>query len=595
VRFLPRSFRDIDVGALRDAVRIFRPALRGQRWAVAGSFVLTLLVVGLELLRPWPIKIVFDHVFGVRASTAGMWGMSPATVLTLAALAVLLISVLLAFFTLRATLSTGRVAKKMTVRIRRQVFEHLHRLALPFHQSSRSGDLLVRLMGDVNAVRDALFTSWLTLVGRGILFVGTATIMFVLEPWLALLALAPLPLLAFDVGRSSRRLREITRQQRRREGDAASFAAETLRQIRLVKAYAAEDAATDTFTRGSRSGERAGLKATRIAARIDGLTEILTGAGTAIVLFVGAHWVLAGRISAGSLLVLVSYTRSLYKPLRKASGEGARLSKASACAGRLLEVLRIPPEDQTAGDPAPEFRGDIALRDVHHTYANGVRALRGATCDLAAGTLALIEGPNGSGKSTLLSMLLRLIDPESGEVLIDGVPVSTYQLASYRRRFAYIPQDLQLFGATVRDNILYGRPDATDEEVEAAARVARFDEVAARLPDGYDTPLGEGGATLSGGEARRLMLSRAAVREARVLILDEPLAGLDPQSRAVVAQAIRGIAAGRTTIVVSHGMSAEIGPDVVLHMRDGAFAAVEPALRAVAAVEPVLRPVEWGA
>jgi ATP-binding cassette subfamily B protein len=581
MRFPLPGFRRLSLRAIRQTFRTFRPALQGQWPGLIASFGLTVLVVAMELLRPWPIKILFDRVLSPPPGTTS-GGMSPRTLIIAVALATLILSVLHGVLSVWATLAAARVSKKLTVRVRRQVFEHLHRLALPFHQGARSGDLLMRLMGDVNSVRDAMFAAWLPLLSRGLLFVGIAVIMALLEPWLALLALFPMPLLALKLGRSSRELRDVARKQRRKQGGAAAFAAETLRQIRLVKAYAAEDRSTALFARDSRSGERAGVKAARIAAHMDRTTEILTGMGLAMVLFVGATWVLGGRLSAGSLLVFVSYTRLLYKPVRKASGQGARLSRAVASAERLTELLRVTPEDFAGGRPAPVFHGDLSIRDVSYVHAGGVEALRGASLDLGAGELAVVRGPNGSGKSTLLTVLLRLIRPDEGQVLIDGEPVEEFQLQSYRRRFAYVPQDLLLFGATVRENVLYGRPDASEADVEEASRAALLHEVAMRLPDGYETALGEGGATLSGGEARRLMLARAALREAPILLLDEPLAGLDPDARAIVARAIRRIAAGRTTLVVSHGPSTEIDPDAVFQMEDGRVTRVERSGAAVA-------------
>jgi ATP-binding cassette subfamily B protein len=573
-RLVPRSFRAVSLSTVRETFRTFRPALQGQTLGLAGSLVLILLITGLELLKPWPIKFIFDRVL-VPQGTPGIGPLSRQGTLVAAAVATLVISLLMGTLSVRSTVLAARVGRKATVRIRRQVFEHLHRLSIPFHQSNRTGDLLVRLMGDVNMIRDALFASWLNIAARVVLFAGTAVVMLLMEPWLALVALYPLPLLAVEVGRSSRKLTEATKKQRRREGDAASFAAETLRQIRLVKAYAGEQIATNAFSRDSRSGERAGVQAARIAAHMERMTEILTGAGLAMVLFVGASWVLDGRMTAGDLLVFVSYARSMYKPLRKVSGEGARLSKASAGAGRVLEVLRIDPEDFERGRPAPPFRGRVEFRNVRLTYAGGVEALRGVSLTIEPGMLAVVSGPNGSGKSTMLSALLRLVEPQEGEILIDGEPIGDFRLPDYRRQFAYVPQEVLLFGATIRENILYGRPDATNDEVEEAARTALFDEVVARLPDGYDTVLGENGATLSGGEGRRLMLARAALRHATVVLLDEPMAGLDPDARQLVGLAMRRIAAGRTTLVISHGPASELAPDVVVAMRHGHVVSVE--------------------
>ena len=557
--------------AAREAFHIFRPALGGQGWGIAQAIALTLVVVGLELLRPWPIKFVIDGVLKPNAPS----GASLSATVVLAAAATVVISVLLGVLSVHATVAAARVGKKVTVRIRRQVFEHLHRLALPFHEGSRTGDLLMRLMGDVNNIRDVLFSSWLTLLSRTLLFIGTAVALIVINPWLGLTALIPLPVLGFELVRLTRRMRDVVGTQFRREAEAASFAAETLRHIGLVKAYVAEDRSSDRFEEETKRSEQAGQSAANLSGRMDFMIEVLTGAGLAAVILVGGIQVLSGRLSAGTLVVLAAYARSLYKPFRKTPNEGRRLSRAAASAKRLVEVLRVPSEQFGSGPEAPEFRGDLAFRDVSFSYRKGVEALRDVTLDVPAGSLVVVQGPNGSGKSTLLSILLRLFDPDKGQVLIDGQPVDRFELESYRGRFAYVPQQIQLFGATVRDNIAYGRPGASDEEIEAAARATLFDEVVVRLPDGYDAVLGEDGETLSGGEARRLMLARAALRQSSVVLLDEPLAGLDPSAREVVAQGIRGLASGRTALVVSHGPAWELEPDMVVQLRDGTVTDVQ--------------------
>lgn len=566
---LGEAFGEQSPETLRRAAVVFRPALAGQGRRLGACVALALLGTALELLRPWPIKVVFDRILITDGPAQGIWGLPPEASLVALAVSVLVISLLIGAVSLRTTVLAAEVGRKATTRVRRQVFEHLHRLDLPFHQSSRTGDLLVRLMGDVNMVRDMLFASWLTLLERGTLLVGTAAVMLVLDPLLAAVALLPLPVLWWTLARSSRKLKEVTRKQRRREGAAAAFASETLQQIRLVKAYAAEERTTASFARHAGAGERAGLKSARITAKMSWITEALTGAGLALVLLVGSRKVLRDQLSVGELLVFTTYARSVYKPLRKLSSEGGRLSKATACAGRLLEVLDRPPEDASTGRPAFAFAGEIELRDVRYRYPdNGVEALRGLSFRLEPGTLAILSGSNGSGKSTTVSMLLRLVTPDEGQVLVDGVDVNDFRLDEYRNRFAYVPQDVLLFGVSIRDNILYGRPDADEADVQRAAELALVDDVIERV-GGYDVLLGENGASLSGGEARRLMLARAAVRDARIVLLDEPLAGVDPEARAIVARAIRRIAAGRTTIVVNHGPAREISPDVVINLVDG--------------------------
>ena len=563
-------FKDVSLSTLREAARVFRPAISGQRRRLWAAIALTVSVAVVKLLQPWPLKFVLDAV--VRPGTEGPFGLSSRGTIAAAAILTLAVAAFQGLLILRLARTGAQVARDLTVGIRRQVFEHLHRLAIPFHGGQRTGELLTRLMGDVNVVRDTLFTMWLRVLEAVLLFVAMAVVMFVIDPLLALVALLPLPGIAVALPRSSRKLNAATRKQRRKQGQAAARAAESLRQIRLVKAYAAETRATEAFARDSRAGEKAGVQAARIAAEMDRVTNILTGLGLAVVLLVGARRAFVGAVTVGDLVIFLTYVRRLYRPLATVSEAGVRTGRATAGAERLLEVLRETPEDSSVGRPVPQFSGEITFEDVQFTYPGGAEALKGVSFTVPAGAVSVLTGPNGAGKSTVVSLLLRLIEPNEGDVLIDGERVQEFQLSSYRLRFAYVPQQVQLFGATVRENILYGRPDATEEEMREAARMALLDEVVARLPNGYDSMLGEGGETLSGGEARRLTIARAALRDARVCLLDEPLAGLDPAAREVVARAIRQVAAGRTTIVVSHEAVEDLDPDVVLRLEDGRVA-----------------------
>ncbi len=576
MKFTLRIPKGFSSSTLKRSFSVFRDTLEGQGSGIKVGLLLALFAAGIELLRPWPIKILMDsvllpHLSGERAET---WGMSPEALILLACASSLLISASIGSLTVWSTLAAGRVGRKIATRIRRRVYEHLHRLALPFHQSSRSGDLLVRLMGDVNMVRDLLFAVWIVVLSRGALFLGTTILLFVVDPILALLALAPLPFIFVGIRFSGKKLTVATRKQRRKEGDVASFASETLHQIELVKAYAAEERTTRLFAKQVRGSEKADLKAKRIAAGMGRFSELMTGVGLALVLFFGCHRALQGKLSPGDLLVVLTYTRSLFKPLRKMAREGARLSKATACAERLLDVLDLKPEDDTVGSKAPAFRGDIEFDRVHFSYSNATPALQEISFRVPAGSLVTVVGPNGAGKSTLLSLLLRLHAPDSGVIKIDQQEIDSFQLSSYRERLAYVPQQLQLFGESVKENIRYGWPDASDQDVEQAARVALAHDFIQELPEGYETKLSEGGTTLSGGEARRLMLARAAVRGARILLLDEPLAGLDPEARDEVARAIRGIASGRTTFIVTHDSVEELGSDLVAWIRNGSLISV---------------------
>ncbi|MFQ5556429.1 MAG: ATP-binding cassette domain-containing protein [Acidimicrobiales bacterium] len=280
----------------------------------------------------------------------------------------------------------------------------------------------------------------------------------------------------------------------------------------------------------------------------------------------GAVRTRAGLLTPGQLVLAVSYTRMMYKPLRKLTGEGARVGKATACALRLADLLNRPVEDPDSGRPAPHLAGDIEITDVCHTFDDGRRSLDGLTVHVPDGSLAAVVGENGTGKSTLLSLMLRLHRPSSGRITVGGTPIEDYRLVDYRERVAYVPQELALVGGTIRETIAFGDPDATDEAIEKAAEAALLGPVLRRLPKGLDTVLDENGSSLSGGQARRVMLARAAVRDASLLLLDEPLSGLDPDARTEVARAITNIARGRTTMVVHHGDLTALRPDLCIEL-----------------------------
>ena len=564
----------LDVSILRRAMRAFRPALSDQRGPMVTAVFLTIGLTALELLRPWPIKYVIDDVILGDGPPEG-WSKEQRLLLACGVLAT--VGLLVGTINLWRTVVVANVGRKAVSRIRKKLFYHLHRLAIPFHQSSQSGDLLVRLMGDVNMVRDLLFASWVTILTQSLVFLAALVVLLSLSSVLGLVSLLPLPLLIFAIKRSTGELHSVVKKQRRKEGQAASMAAESLQQIHVVKSYAGEETISGRFGKQARAGERAGANAAAISAKAARWTEFLTGAGLALVVYVGAVGVLRGDHEPGLLVVIVSYTRALYKPLRGLTKEGTRLGRATACAGRLLDILETPAEKGDQGTDAPEFKGEIELSHVSFTWPEGIEALKDVSMRAPAGSLTLICGPNGSGKSTLLSLLLRLLRPTGAQsrITIDDQDVNEFSLDSYRRRFAYVPQGVQLFAGTLKGNILYGQPDASLEDVQRAIRLACLEDVVESLPDGLETRLGERGESLSGGESRRLMLARAALRDARILLLDEPLAGLDPEARVLVARSIRQIAAGRTTIVISHGSATDLDPDHTLHLDQGRLVRTE--------------------
>lgn len=574
LRFGSRPNEEVPIGDIRRAINRFSPALAGQRLRIAGAVGLALAGTALELLKPWPISWIIDLLVTAPDPTA----VSLYSILAIAAIA-LLVPMALGLATERLQILVAAISRKATVRVRSEVFGHINRLELAEHQRLYTGDLLVRLMGDVNMIRDLLVPSWLNLLSQGSLLIGAATVFAIIDWRLFVVALVPLPLLWVRLDRSSAAVKAAAGKQRRKEGAIASQAAESLRQVGLIKAFAAEERTTERFVREARSAERASMAAVRHAARMSRTTEVLTGAGVALVLVLGAVRVRSGLLTPGELVLVISYTRLLYKPVRKLTTEGARLAKAVACANRVVDLLDRPVEHADRGRRVRPLRGRIELQGLGHVYGDGRRSLSGLDATVPAGSLVAVTGENGTGKSTLLSLLLRLHTPAEGAILVDGIDIAALRLGDYREQIAYVPQELALFGGTIRENIIFARPDASDDEIRAAADLALFSPVLDRLPNGLDTELDEAGASLSGGQARRLMLTRAALRDASILLLDEPLAGLDPDARTLVARAISNIADGRTTFVVHHGDLTDLGPDMELRLEQTEHG--RPPLRAV--------------
>jgi ATP-binding cassette subfamily B protein len=541
---------------------MMRPALRGEGSAVAGAVGCTVALVALELLRPWPVKLALDALLANQDAT----GLGPAALLVLA------IALSAGLVQLARTALSARTGRRITARVRARVFEHVLRLPWSTQRTLPLGDLLTRIGGDVTMVRDLLFTTWVGALERVLIIVGTGVVLFVLDPLFAVLVLAPLVPFLILVQLSSVRLRRLVRRQREGESAAAVHATESLRQFPLVKSLGAEAQLALHFRRQARNAEKSGARAAMLAARMGLAAELLTGAGLAALLWFGGQAVASVNFDVSLLVVLVSYARSIYKPLRGLSKEGTRLSKATACSERLQELLEQPREDLAAGLEAPAQAQTIETRALAHLH-DGTRGLSAADTILRPNELTVVTGPNGSGKSTYVALVLRLLPLHSGTILLDGQDATQFSLRSWRNRTAYVPQDIQLFGMSVRENLLLARPEATTAEMEHALALTHALEFVRDLPEGLDTALGEGGSGLSGGESRRLMLARAALMDAALVVLDEPLTGIDAAARPSVIAAVRALAKGRSVLVVTHESIPELHADQILHFADGRIAA----------------------
>jgi ATP-binding cassette subfamily B protein len=563
---------------LRRILAHFAPALRRQLPLVAASLLALTAEVGLRALEPWPLKFIFDRVFSSKHHHAAglvnllpLNGLAPATLITLAALAIVVITALRALAAYGNTVGFARISNRVLTEARGELYQHLQRLSLSFHARARSGDLTLRLMSDVNMLKDVVVTALLPLlVNLGVLVVMVGA-MFWLHWRLALLALSVLPLLGLWTIRLGRRVRQTAREQRKRDAAMAATAVETIGAIKVVQALCLEAIFAQGFLRRNQESRRADVKAARLMAALERTVGFLTAASTALVLWYGARLVLRGELTPGDLLVFMAYLRSAFRPVQDFAKHAGRLAKAAVAGERVLDVLERTPEvrDLPGAVPAPPFRGAVRFEDVCFAYEPGQPVLDHIDFEVQAGQQIALAGPSGIGKSTLVGLLLRLYDPEQGQVLIDGHDIRGFTLASLRPQISVVLQDTLLFAASARDNIAYGAPDSTPEAVEAAARLANAHDFIQALPQGYDTVLGERGITLSGGQRQRIAIARAAIRKTPLLVLDEPATGLDGDNERAVLKALRRLARGRTTFVITHDLQVAARADRIFYLDRG--------------------------
>jgi ATP-binding cassette subfamily B protein len=557
-------------------VRRFWPALRKHRALMAGSVLVLISEVFLRLLEPWPLSFVIDHVIapvepGEGLRLPGLEELSQPTLITAAALALVTFAGLRALSEYLSAVGFALSGNRFLTEVRDDLYRHLQALSLSFHARSRGGDLLVRVIGDVALLREVTVTALLPLLGNCLILVGMFLVMLWMDWRLALVATSTIPLFWLSTARLARRIQDAAREQRRREGGLASTAAESIGAIQTVQVYSLDAIFSKAFRSANRQSLREGVRGQRLAARLERSIDVLAAVSQALVLWFGAHAVLSGRLSAGELLVFVSYLRSAFRPARNFAKYAARLAKASAAGERVLEVMDQVPDvrDLPGAVEAPPLRGAIRFERVCFAYEPGHPTLREVSFEVQPGQRVALVGPSGSGKSTLLRLLVRLYDPTQGRVLVDGRDLRDFTLASLRAQMGVVLEDTLLFSASVHDNIAYGRPGATPAEVVAAARLAQADDFVRALPEGYASVLGERGLTLSKGQRQRIAVARAALRQAPLLLLDEPTSGLDEESEGAVIEALERLARGRTTLLVTHELRHSTRCNAILFVEGG--------------------------
>lgn len=553
--------------SVRRILRRLAPHARPERWLIAGGFTALMAEVVFRLIEPWPLKVVVDAVVEPGAAER------PDTerTLVLAGVAIVVAVGLRALTAYLSTVALALAGNRVLTRVRAQLFEHVQRLSIVQHQGNKVGDMVTRLTGDVGRLQEVAVTAGLPLLGNVVTLVGMTVVMAFLDLGLTLVVVTAFPVFILTTSGRAKRINSASREQRRREGDLAAIAVESLSAVKVVQAYSLEAELGRRFEHSNARSLKDGVKARRLAAGLERRTDIIVGVVTAVVTTVGAHRVLSGAMSPGGLVVFVSYLKSAFKPMRDLAKYTSRIASATASGDRIIDLLDTEPAimDRPDARPAPAFQGDVRFDRVTASYRGEQPSLDSVDLHVRPGERIGVVGPSGSGKSTLVALLLRLHDPIAGRVSIDGHDLRDLTLASVRSQIAIVLQESVLFATSVRDNIGHGVEGATDVDIEAAARLANAHDFIIGLPEGYDTVLGERGATLSGGERQRIAIARAALRSAPIIVLDEATTGLDQDNEAEVLSALAKLTEGRTTFVIAHDPSLVRHVDRVVRIEAG--------------------------
>jgi subfamily B ATP-binding cassette protein MsbA len=542
------------------------------------AFLAVLGETATDLLEPWPLKIVFDHIFGTKKMPQWLSGFLGSTfgldkfgVLHFAVAAVIVIALLGAASAYAEKYLTTSVGQWVMHDLRRALYHHIQRLSLAYHDHKSTGELISTVTADIDAIQDFISQALLGIVVSVLTLVGMLVVMFFINWRFTLIALSVTPFLFIVVYTYTHRIKQASRALRRKEGEVVSVVAEVLSSIRVVKAFAREDYEEERFARQSLESVEMALKARGLKAKLAPVVEVIIAVGTCFVLWYGVKLVMTNQMTTGSLLVFLFYLGKMYKPMKDLSKMTDTMSKAAVGYERIHEIIET--EDTIRNLPgakkAPALKGEIEFDHVDFGYTKGYATLTDLDFKVAPGQLAALVGPTGAGKTTIISLIGRFYDPQKGAVKIDGQDIRNYKMKSLRKQMSFVLQETLLFKATIWQNIAYGKPEASRSEILRAAKLANADEFISRLPEQYDTMVGEKGVTLSGGQRQRIAIARAIIRDAPILILDEPTSGLDAASEELVFEALNRLMEGKTAIVIAHRLATVRRADVIFVLDKG--------------------------
>jgi ABC-type multidrug transport system fused ATPase/permease subunit len=537
--------------------------LRPYRRAVLISFALAAVAMGTGVLIPFLVGQTVDEI---RGSGADLWPL---------ALAVVAAGVLRLTFSVARRLVAGQVSLGVEYDLRNRMYQHLHSLELSFFDSQQTGQLMSRATVDLQAVRFFLGYGLIFILQAVLTIVIAATVMLVLDPWLAAISLAPMPFVIWVSFRYGRLNRPATQEVQQRIAELTAEAEENIGGVRVVKAFAQEERQLRRFEGAAQRVFDQSMVSTKLRAFYSPFIGFLPQLGLAALLFVGGKQVIDNQLSEGDFVAFYGYVLLLTGPMRMLGMALGMAQRAVASGERVFQLLDREPRLTAPPDaPAlPAGGGRVELRGVTFAYDGHEPVLRGVDLAVEPGRTVAIVGPTGSGKTTLVMLIPRLYDVDEGAVLVDGADVRSVDPASLRREVAIVSDDAFLFSASLRDNIAYARPEASDEEVVAAAVRAGLEGLLEDLPDGLDTLVGERGLTLSGGQRQRVAIARALLAEPRILILDDATSSVDATTESQIKTALGEVMEGRTTFIIAHRLSTIALADEVVVLEDGRVAA----------------------
>ncbi|MCE5286591.1 MAG: lipid A export permease/ATP-binding protein MsbA [Pelosinus sp.] len=535
--------------------------IRPYMGKMAAAIVCIILAASGNLYVPWIIKDVIDKVLMTKDMT----------MLNVIAFGIIVIFFFRGIFSYGQTYLMSYVGQKVIIDIREEVYRHIQRLSLSYYEKRQTGTIMSYITNDVSAVQGALVDSVIELFTEGMTLLGSMGAMFYLDWKLSLLTFITMPLVAQAIKVFGKKLRRASTVMQERSADITSILQESISAVRVIKSFVREEYEIDRFKKENYSNFRAQMKTAQLMATLTPVIEFLAAIGVTAIIWYGGIEVINEELTAGSLIAFLVYAVNISNPIKRLSKVYGNIQRALAAAQRVFDVLDTKPEiqDMPGAVELPTIRGEVSFTNVNFGYKEDELALENITLIAEPGQMVAIVGPSGAGKTTIANLVPRFYDPTGGVISIDGVDIKTVTLDSLRRQIGIVPQETVLFNGTVFENILYGRLEATEEEVIAAAKAANAHEFITKTTEGYKTQIGERGSKLSGGQRQRIAIARAILKDPRVLILDEATSALDPESEKLVQQALDKLLVGRTSFVIAHRLSTIQRADLILVMEKG--------------------------